>query len=174
MSERKLSNRNIALLLVTLLFLLSLAYAGLNIYMHKNFITSNPLIAETQQVSQSDLFKDKAINFSKQFALAFFDGTAFTQNQDQPVIESYRKFLKNTEVNYLEKGESPLGGSVLAFGKELFITETDQNPVTYAVWIVTKFRTRLGENKEVVFIARVRPEGNSLVIVTAGAIPFQE
>jgi hypothetical protein len=174
MTERKILTRNIVMLLVVLLFLVSLVYAGLNIHIRKNLKPSDTLIAKTQQITQLKLLKESAINLSKRFAFAFFDGTAFTQNQDQPVIESYRQFLKNTEANYLKKKESPLGGSVVAFGKELFLPEADQYPITYAVWIVTKIRTHLGENKEVIFITRVKPEGNSLVIVTAGAIPFQE
>jgi hypothetical protein len=95
------------------------------------------------------------------------------QNQNQPVIESYKKYLQFTEADYLSKGDSPLGGSVLKFGKEFFLPETDQNPLTYAVWIITTIRTRFGVEKEVVFITRVKPEGNTLLIMTAGAIPYQ-
>lgn len=174
MIHRTYINRTILFVLLGMLFLFSITYMGIKILIPKAPIQQALAVIEKPSVSAKYEIEDNAISLSKKFAISYFDGTAFTHYQDQPVVESYKQYLQNTEALYVKSGQSPLGGKVLSFGKEIFIPEPEQNPISYAVWIVTTIETRFGEKKGIVFITRVSPQGDGLVIVTAGAIPYQE
>jgi hypothetical protein len=174
MSETKSCNKKIMLLIVSMFILLILFYGGLNLRMKLLKQDEITAFSKMQKPIQVNEIKMKAIELSKSFAHSFFDGTAFTNRENQPVVENFKEFLRIQEENYLSQGESPLGGYVIKFGEELIIHEPNQKFISYAVWIVTTIKTRSDIQKDVIFITRVNYLDNELLIETAGAIPYEK
>jgi hypothetical protein len=117
-------------------------------------------------------FLNHVIEFSKEFAIAYFNGTAFLNPDVQPVSKNYMEYLKIEKNRLEEKSESPIVFDILGFDDNQVIPETDQGLETYAVWLITTIRTRNGFEKKVIFITRVKDINGTLVIETAGTIPY--
>ena len=98
--------------------------------------------------------EDKAIELSKKFANAFFDGTAFLNPEQQPVTENFRSYLMMEREKYLLDNQSPLGGKVMNLISEKAQLEINHNVNFYAVWLTVVIQTRTGEEKKVIFITR--------------------
>ncbi len=173
MEKKKPLQKKVLMTSCYLFLFVSIMYCVLNIRA-KSVNQSQVHISQTQESKQIINIRDRVIKLSKDFALSFFDGTAFINCETQPVVEDFRQFLRIEREEYFRKGESPLGGSVVKFGDEIFFQEPDQNGYSYAVWIVTTIRTRRGIEKDVVFITRVRFLSNELRIETAGVIPYEK
>ncbi len=168
---RKSITTQLLLSTIALLLTIVLVYMGIS-------LSSNSLKHDESNTSKTTIptavanYQDRAVELSKVFAIAYFNGTAFVSSDIQPVVDSYKEYLNIELGHYREIGDSPLGGGVVSFGDFKFIPESDQGSDTYAVWLITKIKTRAGLEKTVIFITRVKVINQKLVIDTAGAIPY--
>jgi hypothetical protein len=148
------------IIFVVLLFIASSFYLGVGLHKREN----------KPQVIKSPDFQGLVIDFTERFANDYFDGKAFLDPENQPVIDSYKEYLTIEKERILQHGISPLGGGVISFNSSLVIPEPEKGDGVFAVWLGTTINTREGIQKNVVFIARVKAFEENFIIQTAGAI----
>jgi hypothetical protein len=115
--------------------------------------------------------EQQVVDFVKAFATAFYDGSAFMDPDNQPVLESFKTYLRLEKKNIVLTQNNFSGSKLVSIEDIQVIPESLEGSQTFAVWMRVKIHTTDGIEKKMIFIARAQQINNRWQISTAFSVP---
>lgn len=151
---------------LTVLVLSTIAFYILQIVTSQRKIESS---TNPTMISNSD--EQQVVDLVKAFAAVYYDGSAFINPDSQPVLESYKTYLRLEKKNIVLEQNDFNGSKLVSIENILVIPESLEGYQTFAVWMRVKIHTTDGIEKKMVFIARVQQINYRWQISTAFSVP---